>query len=593
LPACLNSVINQTIGKDKLEVIVVDDGSTDGSAEYLKEFADQNKNVKLICLPQNSGNSGYARNVGLKAVTGKWLYFVDSDDWLGPKAIEKLVKHAEEWGSDVIQGKMMEVGGPIRKGWTKYFMSSKASIADGNLVTDGVLTSALGPMRLIRMSLLKENNILFPEDTWFVDAIFMLKVLFSASHISVANDYEYYFARRDIVRKGSLTDTATFSPSKRPDKIVKGIQLLFDVIDSHSEDLLQHLKIIKKLFSYQLGQAFMQINACIKQFPRQYHDEKENFEKQVWERVCRYYTPELRQALPVDIAVRWDYAQKGLYDEAAISLLQFCNPKPVNRVKLFDNVFDSDKKIVKMPDLTVLNEDTWERLYRTSLKAAVFTVTDVSWDRDLRLVIKGVYEYPLLVTAKPEVCPVLQYNNSELLFAESTDIKAEVWGEPYQGHGQWEAVFLIKNPVMSGIKKLRPGFCCRYDEEHAAVIYPFRDDRFTEAGILIDMEAGGVEETKGRLLIDLGALIEKSSIEEQLKKAKKTAKQFEVEGKQLKSELNKTKRELEKSVLKNKASQAKLEAAEKELRNMKNSKSWKLTEPLRSAGKVFRNFYAH
>ena len=193
LPTCLGSLINQTITADWMEIILVDDGSTDGSVEYLKEFAERNKNVKLFCLPYNTGDVGYVRNIGIKAATGDWLFCIDSDDWLGSEAFERLVKHAEEWDSDVVQGKMINVDGADRKGKTAYFNSNRDSIVNGELATEKILSETVGPCRLIKMELLKTNHILFLEGIWPEDVVFMLEVLFAAKHISIANDYEYYF----------------------------------------------------------------------------------------------------------------------------------------------------------------------------------------------------------------------------------------------------------------------------------------------------------------------------------------------------------------------------------------------------------------
>ena len=111
----------------------------------------------------------------------------------------------------------------------------------------------------------------------------------------------------------------------------------------------------------------------------------------------------------------------------------------------------------------------------------------------------------------------LQYGD-ELIFTESIDVKAVGWGEPYQGKSGWEVFFLVKEPVMSGIKKIRLVFCYCYDEENTAVIYSFRDDRFTEPQIVLSLEDRRGQENNGRLLLNLESPVEKDSIEEQLKK---------------------------------------------------------------------------
>ena len=597
LPMCLDSLKNQTIGADRMEIIIVDDGSTDGSVEYLKEFAGHNENVKLFCLSQNTGDAGYVRNIGIKAAKGDWLFCVDSDDWLGPEAIERLIKHAEEWDSDVVQGKIISVDGAAKKEQLPYFASNKPSIINGDLTVHEELSAIVGPRRLIKMSLLKMNHILFPEGIWPHDVIFIYRVLFAASHISIANDYEYYFLRRDSFRTGGLSKSTRLTPAKRPDRIVKAMRTVFDLIDDNSTTLLEYKFIIKKIFTYHLGHKLEQIGVYAKQLPDQYPDEGMSYKKQLWERAGKYYNSELRSLLPVAKAVRWDYAQYGIYDESEIEILPFCTPKAVNSMKLCPIIAGNNQKASRLPELAVLAEDTWNRIHSTAIKAARICVTDVKSDENLKILITGTYDYPLLITEEPEICPVLQYND-QLLFAESTIVRHDVWGEPYQGRGRWEAVFSVTEWIKSGDLKITIGFYYQYDEKQAAVIRTFRDDRFTENVLPVVVAEANSANIYYNAVINLGNLIEKGSVDEQLKNAKKTIKIHKAEAKGLKRELSKANRELSKanrelSKANHELSKAnhELSKANHELSRVKNSKSWKLTEPFRMVGETVRKLF--
>ena len=83
---CLNALLNQTY--QNLEIIVVEDGSTDNSKEVLKKYAD-NKKIKIIYNKKNSGLS-YSRNVGLENATGDYIGYIDSDDYVYLDYYEKL-----------------------------------------------------------------------------------------------------------------------------------------------------------------------------------------------------------------------------------------------------------------------------------------------------------------------------------------------------------------------------------------------------------------------------------------------------------------------------------------------------------------------
>ena len=278
------------------------------------------------------------------------------------------------------------------------------------------------------------------------------------------NDYDYYFVRRDAARRIGLTQTTTTSPIRRPERIVKGIEKLFDVIDRYSVHPAQYLKILKKLFSYQLGQAFIQINAHAMQWPDQYQDAGIVYKKQVWERVQRYYTPELNAIMSIPAAIRCDYTQKEVFDESEIGVLAFCKPVKMNSLKLFKQKSNTFRKAKRLPELEVLSEITWDRLYKISCEAAVFCVIDVVCKESNKIVVKGTYKYPLLITEKPEIFPALQCGDT-LITAESVSFNEDFWGEPWQGCGRWQAAFsnLEQADIAEPVFKL--GFCFYHDKE--------------------------------------------------------------------------------------------------------------------------------
>jgi glycosyltransferase involved in cell wall biosynthesis len=98
LRQCLNSIVGQTLRE--IEIICVDDGSTDGSAAILKEYAQKDGRIKVIT--QENAGAGAARNVGLDSATGQYLYFCDPDDWCRTKMLSKLVEAADRDKSDIV-----------------------------------------------------------------------------------------------------------------------------------------------------------------------------------------------------------------------------------------------------------------------------------------------------------------------------------------------------------------------------------------------------------------------------------------------------------------------------------------------------------
>lgn len=105
LPTCIQSVLSQDYRT--LEVVLVDDGSTDGSAEICDAYGRQDSRVKVI--HQKNGGAANAKNTGLRAVSGDYLAFVDSDDYLEPGAFRHMASLLDQHDADVVQCSFRDV----------------------------------------------------------------------------------------------------------------------------------------------------------------------------------------------------------------------------------------------------------------------------------------------------------------------------------------------------------------------------------------------------------------------------------------------------------------------------------------------------
>lgn len=188
---CMRSILEQTIGHSRMEVIVVDDGSTDGTGEYADSLALEHSDVMTVIHQANSGGPAGPRNVGLGHARGRYVYFVDADDYIGTDALSCLVETADAEGSDVLLGKMVGVGG---RGVPASMYHH--TVLDVDLFTSRVYWT-LAALKLFRRSLLEEHHIRFDETLKTgEDQPFTALAYLKAKKISTLADDDYYFARR-------------------------------------------------------------------------------------------------------------------------------------------------------------------------------------------------------------------------------------------------------------------------------------------------------------------------------------------------------------------------------------------------------------
>ena len=97
----MDSLINQDLSSDEYEIILVDDGSTDGCQAICDDYAAQNINIHVI--HQTNAGLSEARNCGIKIAQGEYVMFVDSDDYLEPNVLSAIVKRMERDNLDVLR----------------------------------------------------------------------------------------------------------------------------------------------------------------------------------------------------------------------------------------------------------------------------------------------------------------------------------------------------------------------------------------------------------------------------------------------------------------------------------------------------------
>lgn len=186
--ATLESVLGQDLRS--IEVIAVDDGSTDGSGEELDRFAEQDPRLTVV-HQANSGWPGMPRNRGLERASGEFVFFMDSDDTMAPHALSALVAMAEERDADVVIPRFQGVGGRGVQSLFKLHPEGEISLERA--------METLSPQKLFRRSLIEQHALRFPEGrVRLEDGIFVTAAYVRARLILFCGaDPLYFIAKRD------------------------------------------------------------------------------------------------------------------------------------------------------------------------------------------------------------------------------------------------------------------------------------------------------------------------------------------------------------------------------------------------------------
>jgi glycosyltransferase involved in cell wall biosynthesis len=184
---CLNSILNQSMEQESIEIIAVNDGSTDRSGAVLDSYARAHSNITVI-HQENTGGPGAPRNTIMGHASGEFIFFVDADDYLGTEALERMYRMGTANHSDIIVGKFTGVNGR----WVAKSMFA-ANVPSASLYDSNLLES-IGPTKMFRRRFLLENDISFPMGICTAeDQPFMVMAYILARGISIVADYPCYY----------------------------------------------------------------------------------------------------------------------------------------------------------------------------------------------------------------------------------------------------------------------------------------------------------------------------------------------------------------------------------------------------------------
>lgn len=186
---CLNSLVNQTLWN--IEIICVDDGSTDGSLSVLKDF--QSKDERIVVIHQQNSGVSVARNNGIAKAHGEFIGFVDSDDWVDKDYFEKLYNASQKYGAEIVAGdflwhKKKSASPKMKYKEEKFFTEVSEKVKNASIPKFNYIWNKIYKREsLLKLNLPFEKGRFYEDMIWLVQVVYYLK-----GFVTVPNTYYHY-----------------------------------------------------------------------------------------------------------------------------------------------------------------------------------------------------------------------------------------------------------------------------------------------------------------------------------------------------------------------------------------------------------------
>lgn len=196
---CFNSILGQTL--KELEIIVINDGSTDQTREIIDEYKEKYPQI-IQCITKENEGQGKARNIGINMAKGEFVTFVDSDDKIAPTMLEEMLERAKEEQAEVVICDYNEITE------NKKILKKAISQRTEDLKRDYIVSVAGPCNKLIQTDLLKKNSLYFLE-TGIYEDIAMIPLLGIYANKMVYLEkafYDYYIRQGSTMRQKAFND---------------------------------------------------------------------------------------------------------------------------------------------------------------------------------------------------------------------------------------------------------------------------------------------------------------------------------------------------------------------------------------------------
>lgn len=231
LAKCVDSLLNQDLSPKEYEIILVDDGSPDRCGEICDEYAAKFSNIKVV--HRANGGLSAARNSGIDVAQGKYVQFVDSDDYLEPNVLKTLVAKMETDNLDILRfnyqnvNEKYEVFEPNKV--RKPFVDYRDEVCDGlTFLTERLGIGCYACQFIIKRDLLDDCR--FKEGIYFEDTEWTPRLLFKAQRVTSTDLLVYNY----LMRQGSITQSVD---EKKKKKVLNDMFLLIDSMKQQMQNV--------------------------------------------------------------------------------------------------------------------------------------------------------------------------------------------------------------------------------------------------------------------------------------------------------------------------------------------------------------------
>lgn len=354
LKKTIDSVIRQTIGFKNIELIIIDDRSTDRSRTIILSYARLYTNIVPVFFRKNNGSPAIPRNIGIQLAKGEYMMFIDSDDWLTPNGIEVLYKILKKTGDHYAIGRTIKVED------NKYAITGEYNSCEEresiHPCTIPHVFQHLGPTaRMMRTQFVRENKCKFPNMRYAEDKQFFIDVLTNCPSISTTKEVVYY-VNRNKDNKSLVSRTSIF------EKTDTNIAVINYVISKNLPEQIERM-VLNRLYEFD----------CITRLFNRQHFLKSRQKEKYFQKFAEVLntTTQLRYDFTENFFEPWHKVLVQLFKEERyddiISLIRWSIKETAKQTIIKDGLpyyrlpFDDDYQLARLPLLAVYHSSEREK----------------------------------------------------------------------------------------------------------------------------------------------------------------------------------------------------------------------------------------